>query len=292
MSTKRVRSALGTWNNYDDESINKIKKIPYRYLVIGKEVGPECGTPHLHFYIQLEKQTSLSKLRKTLPCDLRAINGTPKQAADYCKKDNCFEEFGELMESESGGEKEKRRWREIYDLAKEGRIEKVAELEPRVALIHYKTLRCIASDNTVAVAIERKCIWITGNPKCGKTRMATETYPDAYMKIPNKWWDLYNKNKVVIIDDLEIDQAKMLKHHIKRWADRYKVYAEIKGGCVALEHEILIITSNYSLDECFIANEDWQLYQAMKRRFTYYNMKSYNPETKTGTDINDIEFTI
>ena len=43
-------------------------------------------------------------------------------------------------------------------------------------------------------------IW--GETGVGKSRWASETYPDAYWKPPNsKWWDNYAQEEVIIMDE-------------------------------------------------------------------------------------------
>jgi len=47
---------------------------------------------------------------------------------------------------------------------------------------------------------ERKCFWLYGKPGTGKSRMAHEI-PNAYRKPLSKWWDGYNYEETIIIDD-------------------------------------------------------------------------------------------
>ncbi len=95
-------------------------------------------------------------------------------------------------------------------------------------------------------------------------RKAREDNPDAYLKSQNKWWDGYSDQKVVIWDDLDRG-AIGLGHHLKIWTDRYPCSGEIKGGTLKLQHETLIVTSNYNIDELW--GDDLEMCKAIKRRF-------------------------
>lgn len=81
----------------------------------------------------------------------------------------------------------------------------------------------------------------------GKSRTAWEEFPDAFPKQVNKWWDGYQNHEVAIMDDMD-PYNKCLGGDIKRWADRYKVTGETKGGAIPLQLKVFIITSQYHPD--------------------------------------------
>lgn len=112
--------------------------------------------------------------------------------------------------------------------------------------------------------------WYWGIAGSGKSSKAYIENPGAYWKNPNKWWDGYNNEDVVVIDDWG-PQHEVLAWHLKVWADRYPFNAETKGSSMFIRPKKIIITSNYSIDQCFKNDED---IEAFKRRFkvTHFTM--------------------
>jgi len=55
-----------------------------------------------------------------------------------------------------------------------------------------------------------------------------------------------------------------LSHLLKIWSDRYKISGEIKGGKVALNYSVFIVTSNWSISELF---KDPKVHKPIERRF-------------------------
>lgn len=115
----------------------------------------------------------------------------------------------------------------------------------------------------------KKCVWIYGKPGTGKTRAATLTYPDAYRKLQNKWWDGYQNQKEVIMDDLGQEVGKMLASHMKLWADPWNnQLGEVKSSYACLTYDTFIVTSNYHPSEIW----DGVDLEAIMRRFEIKEM--------------------
>lgn len=68
----------------------------------------------------------------------------------------------------------------------------------------------------------------------------------------------------MVLDDLD---TGVLSHYIKIWADKWECTGEIKGGTVALNYDVFIITSNYLPADIWFEEKDKTLLQAILRRF-------------------------
>lgn len=271
----RFRNWCFTLNNYTEEDVSFIREIQCRYLVFGKEVG-ESGTPHLQGYVIFDDAKTMSAAKKCLGTDRVAVfaaKGTFKQASDYCKKDDpeYFEKgilpIGALGKKCSQEERiaYNKRLREasLDELVKSGdiSIKEVRSLKnARMDLAEE-----LGKKSAVTMPSIGKCfMWYHGPSGTGKSRKAREENPGAYLKQPNKWWNNYNNEDVVIIEEWS-PCHHVLANYLKQWADHYPFPAEVKGGQLFIRPKKIIITSNYSIEECFSESAD---YEPLMRRFT------------------------
>lgn len=238
------------------------------YQVYGEEVG-ESGTPHHQGFIVFKNRKRITQLKELNDkAHWELAQGTNQQASDYCKKDGKYHEFGILPAEpvKIAAKASSDKWRTINDLAKAGNLDEIDRQYPKVWNQSYKNLKQIKVDHlTMPAELEDVCgYWYYGVTGVGKTTMAREKHPNAYFKLPNKWWDGYQGQDNVIIDDLDVNHAYM-GYHLKIWTDKFSFLAEVKNSTVVARPKSVIVTSQYKIED--IWRNEPETVAALKRRF-------------------------
>lgn len=257
-----------TLNNYSDAEYAAVRGADTLYGVVGKETG-ESNTPHLQGFLIFHTNKRLNAVKAVSSrAHWETARGNNEQAADYCKKDGDFEEWGTMPDSSNrrSGEQEKQRWADAKRACIENRI---LDVPDDIYMRYYRTCKEIAKDHMAKPddLDEIPGIWVWGPPGVGKSYSVRKDYPDAYMKMQNKWWDGYQAQEFVILDDFD---SKELGHLLKIWADKYAFLAETKGGMQYIRPKKFIITSNYSIEEMDWPNQAMR--DAICRRFKQIHM--------------------
>lgn len=232
------RNYCFTQNNYTPESLGVLDTVDCIYMIYGKEVAPGTLTPHAQGYVVFGSNKRLKAVIALLPgCHVAIAKGNSVQNIVYCSKEGDVTERGERPASQ--GEGNKRRWDQILEGAKKGDMCFIPEE------IQFKYPKLIASHREFSLEdTESKMVWYYGGSGTGKSRRAREENPGCYLKMCNKWWDGYQGEEVVLIEDLDKNHSVLL-HHLKIWADRYPFPAEIKGGKIDIRPKVIIVTSNF-----------------------------------------------
>lgn len=265
---ERSRSFCFTWNNPDEETEASLARLGEeqgtKYLCFGREVG-EQGTPHLQGFVMFRNPRSARAVSAMFPRWHTEIKrGTLEQAIKYCEKDGDFQEYGERPKTpKEKGAAERERWESAWNSAKAGLLE---EISPSKRIRYYSAIRKIGKDYMSKPSdLETVCgVWIYGPPGVGKSFGARRDFPEAYLKPCNKWWDGYQGEDFVILDDFDLNH-RVLGHHLKIWADRYSFIGENKGSGMHIRPKKIVVTSNYAIEEIF--RDDERLAEALRRRF-------------------------
>ena len=213
------------------------------YLVAGKETCPDTGRLHQQGYVEFRNPLSLAAVKVHLDAPalhLAARRGTSQEAAEYCKKDGDWREWGQL--SRQGARNDLAAIREV--VAATGSIKAVCE-----AATSYQGLRAgelLLKYVSTGDRAPPRVKWYWGPTGTGKTRAAiAEAGAEPYWLSSGtlQWWDGYDGERYVILDDFRPEPAVSFAR-VLRYLDRYAVRVPVKGGTRELRATVMVVTSN------------------------------------------------
>lgn len=226
-----------------------------------QEVG-QGGTQHWQLFASFSKKVRLNTVKGI-------INGHWEPSRSDAAEEYVWKEDTRVegTQFELGERPFKRNsatdWGKVRDLARAGEMDAIADEFPQVWLSNYRTLKQIKVDNMVCPPdLPGPCgKWVYGPPGVGKSYWVRQQWgQDLYIKAQNKWWDGYQGQKFVLLDDFDCSK---IGHLLKQWLDAYAITAETKGGTIQIRPDVFIITSNYTPEQIF---DDPVLAEAVSRR--------------------------
>lgn len=264
----RGRAWVFTKNNCSDDSF--LDELALKYAVCGKEKAPTTGTPHLQGYVYFHNARTASQVRQMLPgCHIEKAKGNARSNLTYCSKGGDYREIGDRpLDPTEKGRKEIDRYATAWARAREGNLE---EIDADIRVRCYTTLRRIERDYMPPVqSLEGTCgIWVYGESGSGKTRGVLAKYPECFPKPRTVWWDGYQSEEVVLIDDIDKYDVR-LGGNLKHWADFCPFIAQTKGSSIKIRPKKIIVTSQYRIEDIW---EDPETRDALRRRFRVVEKK-------------------
>ena len=283
MTTIRSRGWVFTINNYSEIDLANINLLSTKtqYLIYGSELG-ENNTPHYQGYCYFKNARDFNCIKNLLPrAHIEKQRGNNHEAIEYCKKDGLWTEIGQKPENADQTSK----WRSIIELAENGNLSSIKSENPRIYFMYLEKIKSLRIPTKIILqTLDHE--WWYGPTGTGKSMKLWAEYPNHYMKQINKWWDGYEQQDVVAIEEWS-PKNECTASSLKVWADRYPFAAQIKNGTLhGIRPLKIIVTSNYTIDECFPNAQDAE---PLKRRFN----SIYFPRTPfTDLDLNDIHLDI
>lgn len=275
----RSRAWCFTVNNYTDHDVSTLRELgasdACRHLVFGRERGSENGTLHLQGYAEFRSAKTFSAAKAVLPLSahLEQRRGNASQAANYCKKDGDYEEFGEPSRQGTRSDLDEVRAAITAGAGMEGIARTVTS---------YQSLRaaeCLLKYMEPARNEKPFVSWFSGGPGLGKSRRAFFEAEEKvrggnadriYADSVGKWFEGYDGHRAVIIDDLRPGAINW--EQLLRMLDRYPNRVEYKGGSRQFLARYVWITSCHAPYEFAPAGED---VRQLTRRIDVYEHFTY-----------------
>lgn len=220
---------------------------------------------HAHIYVVYNGTRRLSS-KNTYGAHLAKCRGDSRQNLIYINGHHP-EKVAEYGNPEDLKDK-KERWQDFVAEIKSLTVSKYDPLFARYE--NYATKRMMEIeqdlDEEYPGDLREKNCWIYGPKGTFKSTAAKYlNHPKRYfVKSTNKWWDGYNGQKIIVMEELSPATGNALANLLKVWTDKWGYQAEckcshvyVKSGCE------FIVTSNYSIDDCFNKTDA----DALKRRF-------------------------
>lgn len=242
-----------------------LKRTEPRYYVVGYEIAPTTGTPHLQGYVEFRSGKRLRTLHdvcKEIHWD--ACKGDQASNIKYCTKGGVFCEWGEK------GEQGKRTdLTEIRDtIANGGTMLDVAEQNFGSYVRYHRGFeryQYLIEQQSASQWRDVRVSYYWGDSGTGKSRAAWDEDRGLFA-IPDSntgtWWTGYTNQKTVLLDDF---RGTVPLHTLLKWLDGYPVQVPIHGGMTWLKATRIIITSNVPIESLY-QNCDERSKQALRRR--------------------------
>lgn len=283
----QARCWMFTVNNYTaEEELFLREQLECRYVKFGKETAPTTGTPHLQGFVVFENPKTRGGVLAasgTLRSDpgvkppvyqmsCKPMYSNAAACIEYCGKDGeVFERGDPPVDQKSNGMSSQERIKDIIRLAKAGLFAELEETYPDVWFYQQRQImtqryRAIARTESLDGVLDN--VWIFGPPRIGKSDLARQMAPGAYVKpADSKWWDHYDGEDNVILDDLT---RGFYANTFKTWTDRHAFIGEVKCGTLQLRPKRIVVTSNKKPSYYFPKDEDMD---AIYGRFQVIELK-------------------
>ncbi len=237
-----------------------------RYICWGEETCPKTKKKHYQGWLQIEKKKRLGGIKKVCQSKkihIEACRGTEGDNEKYCQKDNLYKKEGEYLVQDQRTDLEK--LKKMIDEG--GTLKDIADTDFQ-SFIQYN--RGFQEYKKIVDRVRRKTfrkvkvIHLHGETGTGKTKKAMEYSDDTYKIQGNglKWWDGYEGEKTLVIDEYDNQIACT---ELLGILDGYQLRLPIKGSFTYANWDKVIITSNYKK---LHSNSKEMHQEALKRRIT------------------------
>jgi hypothetical protein len=234
-----------------------------KYMVYGREVCPQTGTPHLQMFFIVKSLMNIKGFQKKLSeafgfestVAVKIADSNIQECIKYCTKDGDVVHFGEKPKGKGCRTD----------------LEAVAELIESNASLYEIAKQCPTQFIQYSTGISKliqftmkprdfktEVYWCYGTTGTGKSRWCMEQMDreNFYSKnSQNKWWDGYYGQVDVLIDDFRPNKELNFGYMLNLM-DRYPMLIEAKGSTIHFVSHRIFITAPLTPRELFMEISD------------------------------------
>lgn len=264
-SSKQSRRWCFTLNNYTEEDLtfwdSAVLNNVVTYVLYAKEVGQECGTPHLQGYLELAKKKTLKGLKSTLQATihLEVAKGSLAQQVAYISKQSTPVTFGTPMAQGKRNDLE-----EVKDLLDSGAsMAAIAETHFSNFIRYERGFRSYINLSRQSRNRDPPEVYaLVGKPGTGKTRYVHDKHEDIWSWGGDRWFDGYDGHEIALFDDF--DGGDLSYRMLLRVLDRYPMKVPVKGGFSVWIPRRIYLTSNLRPEQWYNLEDPAALLRRIK----------------------------
>lgn len=287
----RSKNWCFTWHGITRDNLNindekELRKLfNFKYICVGWEKCPKTDRLHLQGYVEFRSQCFFNTLRKISPCihwEIRAKGSTARQAADYCKEDGEYAEYGTISQQGKRTDLIK-----IKDEIISGKtnVDKIVLTEPETYHQYGRTLSKIQSlyQRDIYRSTMTKGLWFWGPTGVGKTHAVYDlcklTPKEVYL-YPNEvsgWCDAYKQQPITLFNDFRGEVSYQVMLNI---VDKSPFTLRVRGTePTPFMSKLVIVTSSLPPHKVFKNRHKEDSLDQLLRRFEVYNFQKEDDKT-------------
>lgn len=273
--SRQGRNFCGTWYKGWDAFLQFAQDESISFCHGQEEICPTTHREHVQFWFQTKTKRTVGSARKLAPgVHIDLCKGSIEQNERYVGKDASRKPDGRTFESgtldKQGSRNDLLRVKRALEEGKE-EAEIAADPDTFGAWLRYPAVverwkrakikpRSRSEVPTVDVFI--------GPTGVGKTKRVFDEHKDSvYIKDHTKWWDGYNGEECILIDEFNPKGNYFVIETLLRLLDRYPFRGEVKGGYVQINSPFIAITTNIPFEDWYPTATQEQI-DALNRRVT------------------------
>lgn len=263
------KSWFFTHNNWDESDYKFFSDIEKTYLVLGKEIAPTTGTPHLQGSITFGKNYRFSTLKKLSPRTSWSLTRDLQGSRNYCMKERDYI----IQNNKSQGSRTD--LHQVAEFAQTHSVREIAKEHPTLYIKYHSGIEKLHNHLHTQERTQSPIVyWIYGPTGVGKSHIVRQFCKEPLWSSEDdlKWFSGYETHHVnALFDDFRETFCSFSK--LLKLLDKYPFTVQVKNGDRQWNPKRIFITSPDHPEFTFPSLKNEDLKQLTRRIHFIINIK-------------------